>query len=132
MKTNTKLIIATTVAMIVGFAFDAWLQSQMKDELARAAQPYQSEEFRQNAAEHMRMVPFVDCAVAVITCGTTCVILWLPVWIPCMWRGALNETHHVSWAIQGKLEQPPENRHHGEGIYPFSPEPLIRIVRFEL
>jgi hypothetical protein len=62
--------------------------------------------------EETGIVLVVDCAVAGIGFGVTCLILW----IPRMWRRTLKETNQLSKAVQGKLNDSPNDRNNGSGI----------------
>jgi hypothetical protein len=78
-------------------ALNAWLRSDAGPE---------------QAAAHSGGILVMDCAVAIIGFGVTCLILW----IPRMWRGTLKETNQLSKAIQGKLDSPTDDKNSGAGI----------------
>jgi uncharacterized protein YjeT (DUF2065 family) len=66
----------------------------------------------QRTAKELEFVPVAACLVAAGVFGVTCLVLW----IPRMWRKTLQETNQLSRAVQGKLDDSPDDRHHGSGI----------------
>ncbi len=61
--------------------------------------------------EDVGIVLVVDCAVAGTGFGVSCLVLW----VPTMWRKTLKETNQLSRAVQGKLDDSPDDRNRGAG-----------------
>ncbi len=114
MTTGSKLIVACLIGVVVGGSCYGFLQYESQSDLANAAS--MSEESRQQLTqrveEGMRMAPAIAFGGAVVGFVAAFSLLW----VPRMWRGALRETNQLSKAVQGKLDEPPEDRHRGEGI----------------
>jgi len=55
--------------------------------------------------------------LALFLCLALCVIVFVIPWmwrgIPGVWRGTLKETNQLSRAVQGKLDEPPDDRNRG-------------------
>jgi hypothetical protein len=62
------------------------------------------------------MAAFLALLAFLALCVIVFVIPWLWSIIPGLWRGTLHQTNQLSRAVQGKLDDPPNDKNSGAGI----------------